>query len=657
MTGLCGTVNADTTHLDELGRDLAYNGDERVASFTADGVGIAAVCHPTDDSTQSTETPDVVVRLWGSIWGDETDDGYVTVDEDAETYCARRYREDGLSFLDGLNGSFAGALYDVDEGTLSIFTDRMGTRPIHYYHDEPGDATLVGNHTEGGHTPLVFSTSIQSLPLHPDVSTDFDEDYLAEYFALKRSYGLKTPLKGVERLHPASVMTVDVADGSTTTERYWTPHYDPVDVSRERLAERLAETMKAVVADRTRADATYGLLLSGGSDSRLVLAAFDALDQPVRTYHLNEWRNREARIAERAADVVGADHQLLVRDESYQARSLDTAPRFANFVGYFNQHHAGGFAETLRDECDTLFTGHFGDTVFKGDHVRTPTVDLGRLGSFELPLDRTTRSLDDLVDERVSPAPEYLTTSTDVESIYYDNVVQRGRTVVDHGVEFPSIREATVCCAHQLTNDGSQFFYHATAQMLPSGTPFLDNRLVDLFLQIPEKHLLRGDLINRATERLSPELADIPHGRGLAPIRYPFAIHWTSELARDFVKRYRPDESTYRSDGPWTDHHTLIRTHPFVRQVIEANEERIKSLPFLSWEGVQACYRAHERGADRMKALYTLVTFLQMPLLDRLGFEVGEVDDRERPLESGDTDDVDVSDRSREVSDSPLSDD
>jgi asparagine synthase (glutamine-hydrolysing) len=627
MTGLCGIVNADISHLDELAGDLAYNGDERVASFTADDVGIASVCHLAVDSTQSTETPDVTVRLWGSIWGDQTGDGYVTVDDDAETYCARRYREDGLSFLDGLNGSFAGALYDADAGSLSIFTDRMGTRPIHYYHDETAPAD------ESGDGPLVFSTSIQSLPLHPDVSTDFDEDYLAEYFALKRSYGLKTPLKGVERLHPASVMTVDVADGSTTTDRYWTPHYDPVDVSRERLAERLAETMKAVVADRTRDDATYGLLLSGGSDSRLVLAAFDALDQPVRTYHLNEWRNREARIAERAADVVGADHQLLVRDESYQARSLDTAPRFANFVGYFNQHHAGGFAETLREECDVLFTGHFGDTVFKGDHVRTLTVDLGGFGSFALPVSRPIRSIDDLVDERVSPAPEYLTTSTDIESIYYDNIGQRGRTVVDHGVEYPSIREATVCCAHQLTNDGSQFFYHATAQMLPSGTPFLDNRLVDLFLQIPEKHLLRGDLINRATELLSPELADIPHGRGLVPIRYPFAIHWTSELVRDFVKRYRPDESTYRSDGPWTDHHNLIRNHPFVRQVIEANEERIKSLPFLSWEGVQACYRAHERGADRMKALYTLVTFLQMPLLDRL--ETETIDQRRLREESG----------------------
>ncbi|SFL04525.1 asparagine synthase (glutamine-hydrolysing) [Halogranum rubrum] len=611
MTGLCGAVQTETPHLDELADDIAYNGDEIVAPFVTDDVAVASVRHPTRSEQSTADCDDVVVRLWGSIWGDETGDGYVTVDENAATYCAERYRAVGLDFLDELNGNFAGALYDPEEGDLSLFTDRMGTRPIHYYQDESA---------ETNESALVFSTSLQSLPLHPAVDTGFDEDYLAEYFTLKRPFGLKTPLDGVEKLHPGTVMTVDVGTGATSTDRYWTPHYDPGDCSREQLAEQLAETMKTVVADRTHDEATEGLLLSGGSDSRLVLAAFDALDQPVRTYHLNEWENREARIAERAANVVGTDHTLLKRDESYQSRSLETAPRFSNFVGYFNQHHAGGFAETLRAECEYLFTGHYGDMLFKGNHLRIPTVDFGGVGSFELPVERSIRGLDDFVSERVASAPEYLATSTDVESIYYDNVVQRGRTVVDHGVEYPSMREATVCSRYPLTNGTSQFFYYATAQMLPSGTPFLDNRLVDLFLRIPAKHLLRGDLINRATRRLSPELAEIPHGRGLVPIRYPFAAQWSSELARDFVGRHlrSPGDRVHQSDGPWTDHNELVRDHPFVRETIDANEERIRSLPFLSWEGVQACYRAHERGENRMKSLYTLVTFLQMPLLDRL---------------------------------------
>ncbi|SFL04540.1 asparagine synthase (glutamine-hydrolysing) [Halogranum rubrum] len=629
MTGLCGAVGPTASHLRELADDLVHNGDERVDPVTRERVEFASVRHPKAVSTPTTATEDggVAVRVWGDLWGDEPESGYRTVEGDAATYCAERYREVGLDFLDGLNGNFAGALYDESEETVTLFTDRLATRPIYIY---TGDEAVV------------FSTSIQSLPLHPAVDTDFEVDYLTEYFALKRPFGLKTPLSDVEMLHPGSSMTIDVDDGTTSIDRYWTPHYDPVDASRSEFAARLAETMKTVVEDRTDREETNGLLLSGGSDSRLLLAAFDALDIPVRTYHLNEWENREADIARRAADVVGAEYEFLERDETYQARSLESSPSLVNFDGYFNQHHAGGFAEKLRSECDYLFTGHYGDTLFKATHFRTPNIDLGGLGSFELPVERPIRGLDEYVAHRVSDAPEYLSSPKSVEDVYYDNVTQRGRAVVDHGVEYPSLRDATVCSRYPISNSTSGFFYHATAQMLPSGTPFLDNRLIDLFLQIPPKDLVRGNLINRATTLLCPELGDLPHGRSLVPIRYPFVFQWGTELLRDFVGRHfgREDGQSHWSDGPWTDHGELVRQQPFIGETIDANEERIRSLPFLSWEGVQQCYEAHQRGEDRMKDLYTLVTFLEMPLLDRLegiepsSDEMDETDERDESSES-----------------------
>ena len=50
----------------------------------------------------------------------------------------------------------------------------------------------------------------------------------------------------------------------------------------------------------------------------------------------------------------------------------------------------------------------------------------------------------------------------------------------------------------------------------------------------------------------------------------------------------------------------------------EDHEERIRELPFLSWEGVNECYDAHLAGENRMGPLYALVTFLEMPLVDRV---------------------------------------
>jgi asparagine synthase (glutamine-hydrolysing) len=268
-----------------------------------------------------------------------------------------------------------------------------------------------------------------------------------------------------------------------------------------------------------------------------------------------------------------------------------------------------------------VLNGHYGDTLFKGTKLRQPTVDLGSLGSFELPFERSITDLETYVDFRADvQTPSYVRQPESVRETYRSNVRTEGLSVVDHGVSYPSLREAMVAKSVPLTNINSQFFYYGTAQMMPSGTPFLDNRLIDLFLSTPVRFLLRGNLIDAATRRLAPELADIPHGGGVVPINYPFALQRAGELATGFAQRHLlPDPAEpHWTYGPWPDHSELIRSHEFVRETIDDNEELIRSLPFLSWDGANECYEAHLDGEERMGPLYTLVTFLEMPVVDRV---------------------------------------
>lgn len=606
MVGLCG-VAGDSASADELIADLQYNGDEVVHRDTNGNVSVASVVHPSvaDDGYGDPTDEPISIRLWGSVWGFDGPNGYTSATEPAADYCASLYETHGIDFIRGLNGNFAGSIYDRDRELLYLFTDRLGTRPLHLIQTDDG---------------VVFSSNIQSLPLVPTVDIGFDTEYLAEYFALKRVFGVQTPLAGVEKTQPGSITTVSLPDGTVETDRYWMPRHDPIEKSRSYFVRRLATTLRTVVADRTSPDERYGVLLSGGSDSRLVLAALSTLDRTVRAYHLNEWENREANTAARVASAANAEFRFLARDREYQARALADRPRISNFVGYFNQSHAGGFADTLSAEIDTLFTGHYGDMLFKGNHLDKPEIDLGRLGSFPLPIERPVQSLETFVENRVDSAPSYFDTSKSIREIYLDNVAREGLRVIDHGVEYPTMREATLASRCPLTNGTSQFFYYGTEQMMPSGTPFLDNRLIDLFLSTPVRHLLRGDLINGAIERLAPSLAEIPHGSGMVPIRYPFALQWLGELTTQFSQRHLQGspEQPYWTRGPWTDHSELIRTHEFVRDTLEDHEDTIRELPFLRWENVENCYENHRAGDERMRELYTLVTFLNMPVVERV---------------------------------------
>lgn len=111
------------------------------------------------------------------------------------------------------------------------------------------------------------------------------------------------------------------------------------------------------------------------------------------------------------------------------------------------------------------------------------------------------------------------------------------------------------------------------------------------------------------------------------PIRSPFGLQRLGEIPTQFAHRHlwTVPEQPHWTYGPWTDHSELIRFHDYIRNTLDDHKDTIRELPFLEWDGVERCYEAHQAGEDRMKELYTLSTFLQMPVVSRL------LDDRVLP--------------------------
>lgn len=613
MAGVCGIIGSGDHHLEAVAADLQWTGEEKTTNFESDEVSIFSSFTSEVPTTQPISVgDDSLLWVWGSIAGVETHDGYKPrkhTDTTAD-HCARLYDRYGMEFVTRLNGDFFGLVYDRGAGSVSLFTDRIGLRDAYY--TQPDGETFV------------FSTAIQSLSRHPDVTPAFDTEYITEYFSChNRTFGVETPLVGTSLFPPGSVTTIEVDTLDRTVDRYWTPRYEPQDRPFSAFVEAFSRRFHAAVNERLQADKQYGLLLSGGIDSRLVLAAVEPQYRGNLTaYHMADWWSREARIAAEAAEAAGVDFEYLERDPEYTERALSRNPKLSNFVGTFEQAHAEGFMPEIRSEVDEMLTASFADSNFKGYSFPQRQLRVGPIGTVMLPWLKSMDSIDDYIEFWMTDPPAYLHSSSDAESVLRREIYPTEAGIEHHGITYPSPRDLFIGGALTPRTNGSVLFIlQSLRQHCPAWSPYVDNRLVELCLSMPMRFFTRRNIIAAAMERLDSDLAKVPYANTGLPVTYPQVAHVVGEHAVRFKDRYLPTEDPpkpYVTNGPWPNHAEVIRSQSFVEDALRRNEGKIRKLPFLDWDGVWECYDEHMSGTNNRTELYGLLTLLEMPITERI---------------------------------------
>ncbi|MHC5113730.1 MAG: asparagine synthase (glutamine-hydrolyzing) [Planctomycetota bacterium] len=180
----------------------------------------------------------------------------------------RAYEQWGTDCLDHLNGMFAFVIWDAREQILFAARDRFGEKPFYF-------APLPG----GG---VAMASEMKALFAHPDLHPGFDDEVIeacAQGVPLQGEW--ETLFAGVRRLPPATAMIFN-PDGTTRRSwRYWLPDYDAVrEGYREREAvEEFGELLRTSLRMRMRSDVPVGACLSGGLDSSAIVGLVAQLER------------------------------------------------------------------------------------------------------------------------------------------------------------------------------------------------------------------------------------------------------------------------------------------------------------------------------------------------------------------------------------------
>ncbi len=218
---------------------------------------------------------------------------------DAEILLAA-FRRWGADCLDQLDGMFAFAIWDRDAQQLFAARDRFGEKPLFYVPLPCGG--------------LIFASELRALMRNSQTSHDIDSVSLGRYLACGYTLDERTILSAVRRLPPATRLVArrgvspDVAVYWDLAERI----AEPAAIKRGEALERFESLFRDSVRRRLVADVPLGAFLSGGIDSSLIVAAMAEVGaaEKVRSFSIgfHEKSYSELPKAREVAGALGVDH-------------------------------------------------------------------------------------------------------------------------------------------------------------------------------------------------------------------------------------------------------------------------------------------------------------------------------------------------------------
>jgi asparagine synthase (glutamine-hydrolysing) len=301
------------------------------------------------------------------------------------------YEEQGIRFVEHLNGMFAFALWDEPRRELILGRDRFGKKPLYY--GEFGGS-------------LVFGSELKAILEHPSCPHELSFDALCRYLALEYVPTPFSILEGVRKLPAGHLLRWH--GGSASVAPYWELSFesDSETMPDDEYVDAFRVSLREAVRRRLVSDVPLGAFLSGGIDSSSVVAMMvaEAGAENVKTFSIG--------FADRSFDE--SDHARLV----------------ASHFG--TDHHEQVFtANTLLDLLPAVTDSldePFGDASVLPTYLlshftrKSVTVALGGDGSDELlagyptfPADRLARHyrVPRLLHERVAvPLADLLPVST-----------------------------------------------------------------------------------------------------------------------------------------------------------------------------------------------------------------------------------------------------
>jgi asparagine synthase (glutamine-hydrolysing) len=219
------------------------------------------------------------------------------------------YEERGLDFVYDIEGDYAICLWDARQQQLILVRDRVGVKPLYFYHKDGR---------------FIFASEIKAILQHPAVTPDVDEESLYHYLTFLTTPAPQTLFREIQKIPAGHILTIG-RDGTIKLKPYWDalPPAETSVLSDEEHKAEILRLLRDSIKKRMMSDVPFGVFLSGGVDSSANVALMSELmTRPVETFTVGfsdaEYLNELDSARRIARDFKTNHHEVIISEREMQ---------------------------------------------------------------------------------------------------------------------------------------------------------------------------------------------------------------------------------------------------------------------------------------------------------------------------------------------------
>lgn len=267
-------------------------------------------------------------------------------------FIAKSYRErHAFDFLDDLEGVFSCAVWDAAERKVHLAADRLGLQFLYWSEN-------------GGR--FCWASELKAFLGAPWISRELCAETVQAFLERGHFAGTGTWFRDVNLIQPAGVVTYDLPTRSVTVgsrDGFAALFGRGARKGESEFRHDVGQEFERAVARRCLPGERIAVGLSGGLDSRAILAAVPSATEGLCAYTFGKNGSADLRIAAAASRIRGVPHRVATIDESnWLPARVAAVWRSDGMLDLMHLHGVEALPQAAA-LCDAELNGYLGDAL------------------------------------------------------------------------------------------------------------------------------------------------------------------------------------------------------------------------------------------------------------------------------------------------------